>query len=161
MLSVGLRSKRNFYRQFRAHFGCTPADYRARRQGRPETCRSIEALGQDLAEPPTTDRVTYLQERQRDIFEHLGKEARAFGVLASALECYSNDLHHFNGETLSDMATLVRAQGQSTLQTADEIEALARRIQHEATSEGLETFPRELEMGRQSSPAPDEKGGAV
>ncbi len=30
MLSVGLRCKRNFYRQFRAHLGCAPGDYRAK-----------------------------------------------------------------------------------------------------------------------------------
>ncbi len=29
MLGVGFRSKRNFYRQFKAHFGRTPAGYRA------------------------------------------------------------------------------------------------------------------------------------
>jgi AraC-like DNA-binding protein len=28
MLGLGFRSKRNFYRQFKAHFGCTPAEHR-------------------------------------------------------------------------------------------------------------------------------------
>jgi AraC-like DNA-binding protein len=32
MLGVGFRSKRNFYRQFKAHFGRTPADFRTTRK---------------------------------------------------------------------------------------------------------------------------------
>jgi AraC-like DNA-binding protein len=155
MLGVGLRSTRNFYRQFRAHFGYTAADYRAKHR-RPEACRTNGAPGQDVAVPPLPDRVIYSPEPERDIFEGLDKQARAFGVLATALDCYINHLRHFNDRTLADVATLVHTQGQSTLQSGDEVEVVARRIQ--AASEQLKALRCELDTGGQSLPAPDKKG---
>jgi len=92
------------------------------------------------------------------MFDRLDKQARAFGVLTSALDHYISDLRHADGQTLSDMATLVRAQGHSTLRTADEIEAVASRIQEEAAAEQLQAFRRELEQPQRRSES--EKGGA-
>jgi YesN/AraC family two-component response regulator len=40
-LSLGYRSKKNFYRQFKRHFGCTPAVYRHRRQDNRESGGSM------------------------------------------------------------------------------------------------------------------------
>ncbi len=127
----------------------------------PETCRRIAAPGHDANALQPFDRFpTYLQSDERDVFDRLDKQARAFGVLTSALDTYINDLRHFDGGTLSDMATLVRAQGQSTLQSADEIEALAQRIQHEATDAQVRAFQRSVEAQQPTSPRPDEEGGA-
>ncbi len=126
----------------------------------PETCRSIAAPGQDAAALPPSDRVIYLHKPERDIFYRLDNEARAFGVLAHALGHYVSDLRHFDGQTLSDMAALVRAEGRSTLQSADEIEAVARRIQEETANEEAQALRRELEARSGSQAAPDEKGGA-
>jgi len=102
---------------------------------------------------------TYLQDSDREIFGHLEKQARAFDVLASALGYYVNELRHFSGQRLLDMAILVRAQGQSILQTADEMEALANRIQKEIADAQFQAFRREFGLGRPPRSVPDEKGG--
>jgi hypothetical protein len=80
---------------------------------------------------------------------------------AHVLDVYINDVRHVGGGggLLSDMATLVRAQGQSTLHSADEIDALAQRIQKEATDAQVRAFKRRLEVQQPTPPAPDENGG--
>ncbi len=120
-----------------------------------ENCHTLAASGQDA--PVIQPNITYVQSDDREIFGRLDKQARAFGVLATALDCYVNDLQNFGVETVSDMATLVRAQGQSILQSADAIDALAGRIQEDLSAELLR---RQSKTRPPSPPAPDEKGGA-
>jgi len=119
-----------------------------------EDCRCLATPSQDATATQRT--FSYIQSDDREIFGRLDKQARAFRVFATALDCYVNDVQNFGPETLFDMAAAVRAQGQSILQSADAIDVVARRIQEDLSAE----WPRRQSNTRPPSPpAPDENGG--
>jgi len=103
--------------------------------------------------------MTYLQSPVRDIFDRLDRQVPAFRALAAALDHYIADLRHADTELLSGMASLVRAQGQATLQVADDIDAAVKQIRDEHAAEQLNQLRRELEESKRSRLA-QEKGGA-
>jgi hypothetical protein len=102
----------------------------------------------------------YLQGPERDIFERLERQVPAFSALAAALHHYIADMRHADTELLTGMAALIRAQGQATLQVADDIDAVVKQMRDEHAAEQLNQLRRELDESKRSRLAREEKGGA-
>jgi hypothetical protein len=130
------------------------------RDALPATCRTIEAPGPEaLALKVPDPTLYYLQQPVRDLFERLDQQVPAFQALAHTLDFYIGDVRHADASLLSGMASLIRGQGQTILQVADDVDAAIKQMQKEHAAEYLKYMRQIFRPRTAPPPAEETKGG--